>query len=250
MMELIKTKTRHPGADALRSESHAGTSRSDRNFYIVLGVMVLLYLVFDWYRFMAGHPGSPVFVGLAVALILAYCVYKTVTARNYADPPEWDAQGGTPEGRNGEAAGGIARSGIDEALDHPLPCDVIVSEHGIFAVVTKTLTGVSGVIENLGPVIKSGDYMLLPNPVLDARTSAKRLRSALKEATGKELPVTPVIVFPGQRVEDKVKLTGNAVHVMNPEDLPSFIERQPLSISPEDKKLAESHLSAHTRAAR
>ena len=67
----------------------------------------------------------------------------------------------------------------------------------------------------------------------------------LKESTGKEFVIKPVVVFPGWFVESK---NHNKHWVLNPKGLPTFIQNQKEILSQEDVKLAAYHLSRYIRA--
>ena len=86
------------------------------------------------------------------------------------------------------------------------------------------------------------------NPVVQARAQAAWLRTQLRESTGKDFEVWPVIVFPGWFVE-ATSTSQRKLWVLEPKALPTFLKNEPVSLSAEDRKLASFHLSRMIRAA-
>jgi hypothetical protein len=78
-------------------------------------------------------------------------------------------------------------------IDH-----VIIGPYGVFAVETKAPSkpskGQSSVIYD-GENVKGGPHKPDPAPVIQARAAARRVRAILREMTGDEPPVTPVLLF-------------------------------------------------------
>ena len=85
------------------------------------------------------------------------------------------------------------------------------------------------------------------NPMEQAKAQSKWVNEILRESTGKDYPVRPVIVFPGWYVEPTRKEDGRGIWVLNPKALPSFIENEPVLLEQQDIMLATYHLSRHIR---
>ncbi|MBD0334952.1 MAG: NERD domain-containing protein [Cyanobacteria bacterium Co-bin13] len=137
----------------------------------------------------------------------------------------------------------IIGSGLN--VDH-----VIISDRGIFTIETKTYSKpVSGkpTITFDGESIQVDGYTPEHNVVDQAKAQASWIQDILKESTGRQLPVKPVIVFPGWFVEASKTASGSNVWVLNPKALPGFLQHEPACLSPEDVKLAAYHLSRHIR---
>jgi hypothetical protein len=132
-------------------------------------------------------------------------------------------------------------------LDH-----VLISEHGIFVVETKTLKkpikGEAKIVYD-GTKVTVNGFEPERNPTVQVHAGVSWLRDMLKESTGKDFSVRSIIVFPGWFIEARVNGNSTGTWVLNPKSLPIFIENQPISISHEDMKLASFHLSRFIRIA-
>jgi len=84
-------------------------------------------------------------------------------------------------------------------------------------------------------------------PIIQVTSAAKWFKDILKETTGKEYSVKPVILFPGWYIESTGKGKNSEVWVLNPKALPAFIENLPEVISQEDMMLASFHISRYIR---
>jgi hypothetical protein len=129
-------------------------------------------------------------------------------------------------------------------IDH-----VVLSLHGIFIVETKTR---SKPYRKNPSVVYDGERVLIDgresdrNPVEQVIAQANWLSKQIQSSTGKQFPIRPVIVFPGWFVEPSSQDTH--VWVLNPKALPSFIQKEPISISDSDLCLLSYHLSRIIRS--
>jgi len=126
-------------------------------------------------------------------------------------------------------------------IDH-----VIVSQHGIFAVETKTWSKLPREMVSFDgeKVTVSGK-----RPDRDAARQAKAgsdwLRRELQAVTKTSLKVTPVVVFPGWWVDERHN--SERIWVMNPDGLAQKISRQPLVLTDEDVQSVSAYISLLTR---
>lgn len=81
------------------------------------------------------------------------------------------------------------------------------------------------------------------DPVIQAKAAAGWIAELLKESTGNDFPVKPVVVFPGWFVEGR-RLDA---WVLNPKALPTYIENEKPVIKPEDVQLATYHVARYIR---
>ena len=131
-------------------------------------------------------------------------------------------------------------------LDH-----VIVSTKGIFVIETKTYSKpVKGdaKIQYDGEKIIIAGRKTIGDPITQVTAASKWLKNILKESTGKEYMIKPVIVFPGWFVETKDHGLKSNVWVLNPKALQSFINNESDKITREDMMLATFHLSRYIRS--
>jgi hypothetical protein len=129
-------------------------------------------------------------------------------------------------------------------LDH-----VLIGPAGVFTVETKTYSKPAKGKAELtfdGERIKIGHWEPERNPVIQARAQVGWLSSLLKETTGRDFPVHPVIVFPGWFVRSAGR-PKRPIWVMNPKALPEFLRKQEPKLTKEDIQLASFHLSRFIR---
>jgi len=130
-------------------------------------------------------------------------------------------------------------------LDH-----VLIGPAGVFTIETKTWNKpfpearISFNGEKLLVAGKAPDR----DPVVQAQAQARWLRMQLRESTGKDFEVWPVIVFPGWFVETRAA-AHNKLWVLEPKALPSFLSNEPEALPVEDRQLASYHLSRMIRNA-
>lgn len=129
-------------------------------------------------------------------------------------------------------------------LDH-----VIVCEHGVFSIETKTYSKpVKGeckvIVEKKGISVNGRK----PETKILIQIEAQRhwLERKILMLTGIELAVKPVVVFPGWYVENRNK--GGNVWVLEPKALPVFIQNLPKMLTEEQVRLIANHLSNFIRA--
>jgi len=129
-------------------------------------------------------------------------------------------------------------------LDH-----VVLSRRGIFVVETKTYNKPakrSSSVTFDGKTLLVGGFEPERNPITQAQGNTKWLAEMLRNSTGKEFPVRPVVLFPGWFVEPFPK--GSLVWVLNPQALASFIEHEPTRINEGDLHMAAYHLARYIKA--
>jgi hypothetical protein len=135
--------------------------------------------------------------------------------------------------------------GTNFNIDH-----VLIGPAGVFTVETKTWSKPAkgeAKITFDGRAILRGTYKPDRDPIIQASAQRGWLRELLKESTGREFPVWPVIVFPGWFVE-KTGQGKKPLWVLEPKALPAFLEKEPVRMSAEDVKLATYHLSRFVRS--
>ena len=163
-------------------------------------------------------------------------------------------------GRDGERA-------VGEFLDrlrangyrvyHDIPGDgwnidhVIISTRGVYTIETKTRSkppiGEAKILFD-GNAISVDGGPQDERPIRQSLAQAKQMRTILKEATGRDFPVQPVVVYPGWYVEQKTDNLRPDVWVLNPKALHKWIEHQDESIPFDQVKQAATALAKYVRA--
>ena len=123
-----------------------------------------------------------------------------------------------------------------------------MSPHGIFLVETKTY---SKPVKKDAKISFDENHVFIDgreyerNPIDQVRASTKWLQDLLKESTGIQFPIRPVILFPGWWTEPMKR--GQNVWILNPKSLPKFISNEPIAIKETDVHLVAFHLSRYIR---
>lgn len=130
-------------------------------------------------------------------------------------------------------------------LDH-----VVIGKNGVYVIETKTRRKSDDdgkiVFDGKGVTIASSARRV--KEIRQARNNARWLSEFFTAAGVKPGWITPIVVFPGWRIEE----TGNArnvkVHVCNSEMLPEFIRGGKARLSDTDMKSCADLLARHCRA--
>ncbi len=128
-------------------------------------------------------------------------------------------------------------------IDH-----VVVSPKGIFTIETKTYSkpkkGNAKVVYD-GETVTVGSFAPERDPIAQAKHQASWLKRHLKESTGQDFPVRPVVVYPGWYVQRTVK--SSQVWVLEPKQLEGFIKYEPVTLEKADVHLVSSRLKSYLR---
>lgn len=218
--------------------------------YIVIAVVVLVFTLLEWIRWSLELPYSPVGMTIAAALVVPYCAYRLIGIKAQLRKLKL--------GRDGEKVVGqylellrekgcrvyhdIVGEGFN--IDH-----VVVGEHGVFAIETKTFSKPSKgkaeiKIDKEEIHVNGGSNSEI---LAQARAIAGSLQEIIKASTGKDVPVRTAVVFPGWFVHSK---NGpKDIWFLNPKALPTYIENTPKILSREDMMLVSYHISRYIRQA-
>ena len=127
---------------------------------------------------------------------------------------------------------------------------VIIGPAGVFTIETKSYSKpASGPAEISfdGEQVSIGGWQPDRNPVIQARAQAGWLRALLRETTGRDFSILPVIVYPGWFVKQEGR-PKTPLWVLNPKALPQFLQNRDRILAASDIKLAAYHLSRFVRA--
>jgi hypothetical protein len=220
--------------------------------YVLMAVVCIVIAWIDWYRHLnqiAIDPWLFTYVSIFFVLSALYKVLKGIPiVRNMK------------LGRDGERAVGQYLETLREVgakVFHDVPGEgfnldhVIIANAGVFLVETKTYSkpdkGEPTITFN-GEAVTLKGRGTFQEPVVQVTAGARWLSELLKKSTGKDLPIRPVLVFPGWFVQPTVEARSSEVWVLNPKALPSFIANSRQMLSTEDVNLIAYHLSRYLRA--
>lgn len=206
---------------------------------------------YEWFRFKMQMPYSPWTLTILAAVATAIAVWRFFVLRPKMRNLKLGLQGEIVVGQYLDRlhADGYQVfhdvQGQNFNLDH-----VLIGPAGVFTVETKTWNKPHGDAK----VTFDGERLLIAgkaperDPIAQARAQASWLRTQLRESTGKDFDVRPVIVFPGWFVEANFS-AQRKLWVLEPKALPTFLSNEPPSLSAEDRRLASFHLSRIIRGA-
>ncbi len=209
-------------------------------------------LIYEWVRWLLNTDVHPLVVTLLLIPWMIFLVFKLYRIKQLRQRLKM--------ARDGEKAVGQYLSDLREQghrvyhdvigksfnIDH-----VIVSDRGIFTVETKTYSKPPSGRPTLvfdGEQITRNGKALQKDALQQAQAQAKWVHDLIQETTGRDLPVKPVVVFPGWFIEKTTGAKTSPVWVLNPKALPTFLENEPQRIPAEDVKLAAYHLSRYIRS--
>lgn len=218
--------------------------------YILFPVMFWVMTAAEWFAAYRGLPRNPslyLLIAIVFTAASALGIWRLVRRLR-----------ALRLGRDGERAVGQFLEGLrvnGARIFHDVPADgfnldhVVISSHGIYVIETKTLTKPrpDAKVTFDGSTLLVAGRTLGRDPIRQARAEAAWLVRFLKESTGKELPVRPVVVFPGWWIESTEGAKGSDVWVLEPKALPHFIEREPVQLVEDVVTMAAYHLSRYIR---
>jgi len=218
-------------------------------YWVILAGTTITMTFNEWARYYYPQPNKPILLTLIAIIIVIVAVI--ITLRAMQDIKKLKL------GRDGEKIVAeelieLIRQGATVFhdiqgnkfnLDH-----VVVSPHGIFLVETKTY---SKPVKKDAKISFDENHVFIDgreyerNPIDQVRASTKWLQDLLKESTGIQFPIRPVILFPGWWTEPMKR--GQNVWILNPKSLPKFISNEPIAIKETDVHLVTFHLSRYIR---
>jgi hypothetical protein len=206
----------------------------------------------EWWLYLKNPPPSPKTITFIAVVFVCFSVYKLKKISNEVKSIKL--------GRDGERTVGQYLENLREKghrIFHDLLGDnfnldhVIISRKGIYVIETKTYSKPEKGEPKIG---FDGEKLTIKahgeqtKPITQVKAASNWLKNILKETTGKDFSVKPVILFPGWYVESTEHGKKSNVWVLNPKALPTYIENQPDIISKEDMMLTSFHISRYIRS--
>ena len=219
--------------------------------YLLFPLLLIGFTIFNWllwYKII--RIPNPFLMTIIVFGVLIYCFFKLVKIKSRVKALKL--------GRDGEKAVGqtldsLRKKGyrifhdlIGETfnIDH-----IIISEHGVFSIETKTYSkpekGECKIIYSENGISING-YKPESKILIQVEAQKKWLEKQIVTLTGINLTVKPVIVFPGWYIENKNKRSH--VWVLEPKALPIYISNLPKVLTEENVRLISNHISSYIRS--
>ena len=213
--------------------------------------MAIAFAGYEWLRFKRQLPYSPWALTVLAAVVTAIAVWRFFVLRPTMRNLKLGLQGEIVVGQYLDRlhADGYQVfhdvQGQNFNLDH-----VLIGPAGVFTIETKTWNKSFADAK----VTFDGECLLVAgkaperDPIAQARAQVSWLRAQLRESTGKEFDVRPVIVFPGWFVEANYT-AQRKLWLLEPKALPTFLSNEPPNLSTENRKLGSFHRSRIIRGA-
>lgn len=258
MSDKTNSETRSPlKAKPLRYPGQSLDEEIDRilneeiSLWWISAALAIYISGWEWFRWFSADKFHPIILSVITVGVVLFSFRKILVARKKIKAMKL--------GRDGERAVGQYLEEMREKgyrVFHDLVGDnfnvdhVVISPTGVFTIETKTFSkpvkGDATIRVNNGILTINGRGTER-DALKQAKAQAKWVNTILRESTGKNYPVKPVIVFPGWYVEPLSRNESRDVWVLNPKVLPSFIENEPEMIEHQDVMLATYHLARHIR---
>lgn len=222
--------------------------------YVAMAGLFIVLAISEWWRWYRNLPPNPIFflfLALIAVLFISYKVRRLVFEKR-----NWE------QGREGEIEVGQCLEELRAkgyTIFHDIQCissgkqfnidHVVVSQHGIFAIETKTpskplLRNNQVNFDGKNRITFSGgrwDEETIPQAIRNARWLSDKI---LPKRKGQAYPVIPVVVYPAWSVNG---LATKRVWVFNPKQLQWEIPKEPPSLTPEEVDSVSAVLNHQNR---
>lgn len=216
---------------------------------MIIPALLIVITIMAWVTWAFPYKYIPIVISIITLIVFVYCLNRLLLLRKEIKS--------LALGRTGERiVAEIFDSNRSQefVIFHDIVAEnfnidhVILTTHGIFAVETKTFSKPpKGEITFKGEKIITGNFDTGTGIITQAESQSKWLKSMLKDSTGRDYHVMPVIVFPGWFVQPMSEDLKKRIWILNPEALSSFIKNEPLRIQESDMHLAAFHISRYIR---
>ena len=217
---------------------------------IIWGVMTITFTAYEWWRWYTDAPYAPVLWGIITLVVVPYSLYKFFKLKKKLEQLRLGRDGELVVGQYLEILREKGYRVFHDIVGNGFNVDhVIISEHGVFVIETKTYSkpdkGKPVIVYDNNQIIVDG-FNTQDKIINQVSAASSWVQSVIKESTGKTIAVKPVVVFPGWFIE--TKNNTNNVWVLNPKGLPTYIKNIPKTLGKEDMMLVSYHISRYIRS--
>jgi hypothetical protein len=219
-------------------------------FPYLTAMMFAVLAMYEWIAAWRNLPRQPIIMTIMAVVMVGFAVIRIIRGRRTIAHLK--------QGRDGERAVGQFLEdlrpkgfyvfhdllGEDFNIDH-----VLVGPKGLFTIETKTISKPK---RGRAVVNYDGEQLIINgctpdrNPVVQAKAQVNWLKDLLAEAN-LNIPIKPVVVYPGWYVENQGNAAKSPVWVLNPRALPRFIDNLPDQLSDSQIGLVKKMLTLHAR---
>ena len=219
------------------------------NDYAAMGAVAIGFAFYEWLRWYLKMPYQPIAFTL-IGIILGG--YSYIKIRSYKRQIKNLRQASQGEKAVGQYLDVLVEKGyrtFHDVIGNGFNIDhVLVGPTGVFTIETKTISKpIKGQCEISYDGEKIAVNGLTPdrNPIIQAKAQAHWLRDFIEQAIGRKLKIRPVVLYPGWFIERQPK--GVEVWVLNPRNLPPFLQYEKTVLQQDEIKLIASQLSQYIR---
>jgi hypothetical protein len=218
--------------------------------WALVGVMLAVMAVLEWWRHFVPRPPSPWLFTLVAAVPLAVAGWRMAKLRPRMRQLRQGIAGERAVGQFLERVREQGYHVFHDVIGTGFNIDhVCIGPAGVFSIETKTWSkpvGRDARVQHQGTQIMVDGVVPDRDPVRQAHAQSTWLARLLEDSAGRKPPVKPVILFPGWYVQADDG-AQQALWVLEPKALPQFLAHEPLRLSPEDVRLFAFHLSRFVR---
>lgn len=217
---------------------------------VVTSIVLLFIVVLEWLRFLFSVSPHPVSISLVAA---AFILHAFIKCRRLLQRGRLLRLGIQGERCVGHSLDRLRADGYE--VVHDIPEDgynidhVLVGPTGVFAIETKARSKPVGRDADIvydGESIRVDGQLPDRDPIKQATAAADRVRQILRETTGHEVAVRPVVIYPGWYV--RLTRRRPRVWVVNETYLQAWLAWEDESLSKEQVRLYASAVESHVRA--
>jgi len=217
--------------------------------WFAVAVMATIFAGYEWYRWASGEPPHPVVYSVCAVATIVITIRKTREAIKRLANLKTGHEGERYVGQflQNELGGHGYRVFHDIEDERGNIDHVVIGPGGVFSIETKT---VSKPTQWAAEVIVDGDDVRVDgmkpdrDPIVQTRACARSLKGILREYSGQDVSVRPVVVYPGWFVRSKNR---SDVWVLNEKGLVAFIENEDDKILPEIVTVLVAALERYVR---
>lgn len=225
----------------------------DEDISAAIAVMMFCIVLtgYEWWRWYAQIPYHPWIMTLLCSGTILYCIFRLYTFKQQIKTLRLARDGEKAVGQYLESLRETGHRVFHDVIGNHFNLDhVIVGPKGIFTIETKTFSKpASGQahIDFNGTTLTANGYRPDRNPITQSLAQANWLSELIKESTGHQHSVKPVVVFPGWFIRTSPEAKSSNVWVLNPKGLPKYLDNAAPKLSPEEVQLVAYHLSRYIR---
>lgn len=221
----------------------------DVSGYIIGSAFFIVLAFASWIVYYFKTLPSPLILTLAAFIATGWSIYKIIKLKKEVKSYRQGRDGEREVGMNLELLREQGLKVYHDILGNNFNLDhVLVGEQGIFVIETKTY---SKPIGGTCKIIYDGEKLYYnrtyhsSKPIVQAKAGAQWLKNHLKDSTGKNFNVHPIVVFPGWFAESKVP--SKDIWILNPKGLNKIMQNARNIISKDDVALIANRIEIYIR---